>query len=96
MFESLKDESDIIVRPEEPRRNILTQGIEINNLVGIEFSVGPVRLRAYRLTQPCLYLEELLDQPGLYNELWDNGGISCEILNDGIIREGDIISDSLD
>ena len=96
VLESLKDKFGITVKPDESRRNVLTQGIEINDLIGVEFFVGPVRLRAHRITQPCLYLEQLLDQPGLYNDLWDNGGISCEILSDGVIKEGDIITTSLD
>ncbi len=96
VLESLKDKFEITVKPEESRRNILTRGIEINDLIGTEFFVGPVRLLAHRITQPCRYLENLLDQPGLYKELWDNGGISCEILNEGIIREGDIITTSPD
>ena len=95
-LESLNDNFDITVQPEESRRNILTHGIEINDLIGTEFCVGTVRLRAHRITQPCLYLEKLLGQPGLYKELWDNGGISCEILSDGIIKEGDCITPSLD
>ncbi|MAQ53280.1 MAG: MOSC domain-containing protein [Chloroflexi bacterium] len=93
-LKSLKDEFDITVKPEESRRNILTQDIEINDLIGTEFCVGPVRPRAHRITQPCLYLENLLEQPGLYKELWDNGGISCEILSDGVIKEGDTITSS--
>ena len=96
VLESLKNKLEINVKPEESRRNILTQGIEINDLIGTEFYVGPVRLRAHRITQPCPYLEKLLDQTGLYKELWDNGGISCEILSEGIIIEGDIITTSLD
>ncbi len=96
ILESLKDKSDITVRPEESRRNVLTEGIEINKLVGTEFYVGTVRLRAHRLTEPCKYLENLLEQPGLYEELWGNGGVSCEILTDGIIKEGDIITSVLD
>ena len=96
VLESLRDKFQIIVKPEESRRNILTRGIEINDLIGTEFIVGPVRLRAHRITQPCLYLEKLLGQPSLYKELWDNGGISCEILSEGIIKEGDIITTSLD
>ena len=96
VLESLKDRFGITVKPEESRRNVLTRGIEINDLVGTEFFVGTVRLRAHRITQPCLYLEKLLDQPGLYQELWDKGGISCEILSDGVIKEGDIIRASPD
>ncbi len=96
ILESLRDEFDITVKPEESRRNVLTQGVEINELIGTEFFVGPVRLRAHRITQPCLHLEKLLDQPGLYQRLWDNGGISCEILSDGIIKPGDIITTAPD
>ena len=92
VLESLKNKLEINVKPEESRRNILTQGIEINDLIGTEFYVGTVRLRAHRITQPCLYLEKLLDQPGLYKELWDKGGISCEILSDGVMKERDIIT----
>ena len=96
ILESLKDKFDITVKPEESRRNVLTEGIEINDLVGTEFFVGTVRLRAHRLTEPCKYLENLLERPGLYKELWDNGGVSCEILTDGIIKEGDLITTALD
>ena len=55
-------------------------------------AIGSGRKSRFRITQPCLYLEKLLDQPGLYKRLWDNGGISCEILSDGIINRGDIIT----
>ncbi len=96
VLESLKDKFDITVKPEESRRNVLTEGIEINDLIGTEFFVGTVRLHAHRKTEPCKYLENLLDQPGLYNELWGNGGVSCEILTDGIIKEGDLITTALD
>ncbi len=88
----LKKEFDITVKPEECRRNVVTRDVEINELIGTEFFVGEVRLRAHRITQPCLYLENLLSQPGLYKALWDNGGISCEIMTGGIIKEGDIIT----
>jgi len=96
VLESLQDKFAITVKLEESRRNVLTRGIEINDLIGTEFFVGAVRLRAHRITQPCRYLENLLDQPGLYEKLWDDGGISCEILSDGIIKEGDIITTAPD
>tara|TARA_B100001245_G_C22658708_1_gene322963 strand:- start:13 stop:489 length:477 start_codon:yes stop_codon:yes gene_type:complete len=96
VLDSLKTKFDITVKPEESRRNVLTKGIEINDLIGTEFFVGPVRLQAHRLTRPCLYLEKLLSQPGLYNELWENGGISCEILSGGVIKEGDVITAATD
>jgi MOSC domain-containing protein YiiM len=96
ILESLKAKFDITVKPDESRRNILTKGIEINDLIGTEFFVGSVRLKAHRLTRPCPYLEKLLNQPGLYTELWENGGISCEILSGGVIKEGDVITTATD
>jgi len=87
----LNNEFQISVKPEESRRNVLTRDVEINELVGTEFFVGLVLLKAHRITQPCRYLEKLLGRPGLYKALWDNGGISCEILSDGIIKQGDLI-----
>ena len=96
VLDSLKIKFDITVKPEESRRNVLTKGIEINDLIGTEFFVGPVRLKAHRLTRPCLYLDKLLSQPVLYNELWENGGISCEILSGGVIKEGDVITAAAD
>jgi len=87
----LNNEFQISVKPEESRRNVLTRDVEINELVGTEFFVGLVLLKAHRITQPCRYLEKLLGRPGLYKALWDNGGISCEILSDGTIKEGDLI-----
>ena len=87
----LNNEFQISVEPEESRRNVLTRDVEINDLIGTEFFAGPVLLKAHRVTQPCRYLEKLLGRPGLYKALWNNGGISCEILSDGIIKEGDLI-----
>ena len=62
VLESLKDKFDITVKPEESCRNVITQGVEINDLIGTEVFVGSVHLRARRMTQPCLYLENLLGQ----------------------------------
>ncbi len=79
----------IVVAPQECRRNVVTRGIALAPLVGREIEVGTVLLRAHRITQPCRYLEKLLNQPGLYQAMWDKGGISCEILRGGIIQIGD-------
>ncbi len=41
-LEWLGDTLDITVQPEQSRRNVLTKGIDINELVGTEFVVGSV------------------------------------------------------
>ena len=76
----------------QSRRNIISRGISLNNLVGKKIMVGEVKLMVHRLCQPCTYLEKKLKQPGLKDALWDKGGVKCEILTDGNIKPNDKIS----
>ena len=92
ILSALKERHGLTVLPEDCRRNVVTRGIELNPLVGREIAVGPVRLKAHRLCQPCRYIEKLLGQPGLYGAWWDKGGIRCEIIVGGAISVGDAIT----
>jgi MOSC domain-containing protein YiiM len=74
----------------ETRRNIATTGVPLNHLVDREFSVGEVRLRGTRLCEPCKYLEGLT-RPGVMGGLVHRGGVRAQILNEGVIRVGDVI-----
>ena len=73
------------------RRNIITENIKLNDLVGKVFFVGKVKLKAHDLCRPCKYLQEKLKQNNFIKELLRKGGIRCEILTNGIINEGDEI-----
>ena len=42
------------------RRNLVTEGIRLNPLIGKEFFVGNVKLKAHDLCRPCKYLENKL------------------------------------
>jgi hypothetical protein len=75
----------------ETRRNLVTEGIALNDLVGHDFSVGDVRMRGIDLAHPCAYLEEKT-RPGVRKALIDRGGLRAEILDDGPIRVGDSIT----
>ena len=44
----------------DTRRNIITQGIRLNDLVGKEFSIGNVRFKGVELCEPCATLGKLL------------------------------------
>ena len=70
------------------RRNIITEGIKLNQLLGKEFLIGAVKLKAHDLCRPCKYLQERLEQKDFVKELLHKGGIRCEILNDGKINVG--------
>jgi MOSC domain-containing protein YiiM len=84
-------EHSIELAESETRRNIVTEGIRLNHLVGEEFVVGDVRMRGVDLAHPCTYLEGLT-RPGVRVSLVDRGGLRAEILDDGDIKVGDPIS----
>ena len=73
------------------RRNIITKGIKLNELVGSEFFIGQVKVKAHDLCRPCQYLQESLNQKNLVKELLRKGGLRCEILTNGKIFVGDEI-----
>ena len=73
------------------RRNVITEGVDLNALEGRIFTVGQVQLRGVELCEPCAYLQNLLDIPGLVKQLTHKGGLRCEILGGGVIRSGDEI-----
>ena len=73
------------------RRNIITEGIKLNDLLNTEFFVGEIKLKAHDLCRPCKYLQESLNQKNLVKEFLHKGGLRCEILNSGKISIGDMI-----
>jgi MOSC domain-containing protein YiiM len=72
-------------------RNIVTEGIQLNVLVGKEFFIGAVKVKAHDLCRPCKYLQESLHQKNTVKELLLTGGLRCEILSSGKICVGDQI-----
>ena len=72
-------------------RNIITEGIQLNELVGKEFFIGAVKVKAHDLCRPCKYLQESLHQKNIIKELLLTGGLRCEILSSGNIYINDQI-----
>ena len=74
-------------------RNIVTEGIRLNVLVGKEFFIGKVKVKAHDLCRPCKNLQEFLQQKNTVKELLYTGGLRCEILSSGkILIDDQIIS----
>lgn len=73
------------------RRNVLARGIDVNALVGRDFTIGDVRCRGLRLAEPCAHLERL-HGPGLLRPLIHRGGLRADVLSDGSIGAGSPIS----
>ena len=79
------------INPLDFRRNIITKDVKLNELVGKEFFIGKVKLKAHDLCRPCKYLQEKIGQNNLIKEFLHKGGLRCEILTDGKIKVGDDI-----
>jgi MOSC domain-containing protein YiiM len=92
-LEALKRDHEIELDPADSRRNIVTRGVPLNDLVGREFRVGEVTLRGISLCEPCSHLARLT-QPGVLPGLVHRGGLRAQILTDGMIRVGDVVEET--
>ena len=73
------------------RRNVVTKGIQLNDLIGKKLKVGNVELEAIDLCRPCRHLTEMLDQKNILKEFMRKGGLRCQILSSSNINIGDKI-----
>ncbi len=84
-------EYELELAEHETRRNLITEGVPLNHLVGNTFRVGDVVLRGIRLAEPCSYLAGLVERPGISRALLHRGGLRAEVVNDGVINVGDTV-----
>ena len=86
--DSVRREYGIEFQPADSRRNVITEGVELNALVGREFTVGDVRVRGVELCEPCSRLTKLLGEPRVLRALVHRGGLRAQILTGGRITVG--------
>jgi len=75
------------------RRNIVTEGIALNNLINNEFFIGEVKVKGRDLCQPCKELQDKLKQKNFVKKIVNRAGLRCEILTGGKIFVGDEIKE---
>ena len=74
------------------RRNLVTRGIYLNDLVGQEFSLGnQVLLRGVRLCEPCAHLAGFLGQE-IMAHMVHKAGLRAQIVSGGLVCTGDSLS----
>jgi MOSC domain-containing protein YiiM len=81
--------------PGGTRRQVTVRGVRLNDLIGRRFRVGAVECYGVELCEPCLSLERNT-RPGIIRDLVHRAGINADILNDGTISVGDVITTSDD
>jgi MOSC domain-containing protein YiiM len=95
-IEAVRQEDRIQISPDQTRRNIVTRGIRLNDLVGKVFSVGEIQLSGIRLCEPCDYLASRTDLR-VKQSFSHRGGLRASILTEGNIHLSDtIIAPSLE
>src|SRR4051812_12920327 len=61
------------------RRNIVTEGVRVSELIGSTFSIGSVSLLGLRPCPPCLHLAKLIGIPNVLPGLAHSGGIYAQV-----------------
>jgi MOSC domain-containing protein YiiM len=82
---------DVGLSGPESRRQIVTRGVRLNELVGKRFFVGEVECEGVELCEPCRHLQSLT-RPGIIDDLVHRGGLNADILNSGTISVGDAVT----
>lgn len=73
------------------RRNIVTRGVPLREILDREFAVGGVIMRGIRLFEPCAHLEKLSNVLGIFHALEHRSGLKAAIMSDGVVRVNDPI-----
>ncbi len=73
------------------RRNIISRGIKLNNLIGKKFKIGNADVLGIDLCRPCRHLCENLNQDNILKEFLRKGGLRCQILSTAKIVVDDLI-----
>jgi MOSC domain-containing protein YiiM len=89
--DAVAQDGDVSIEPAATRRNVLTRGIDVNELVGKRFRIGDVECEGVELCEPCAHLESMT-QPGMITAFVHRGGLNANVLTDGEIRVGDPVT----
>lgn len=69
------------------RRNVITQGLDLNTLVGRSFEIQGIRFEGMAECSPCYWMDQAFG-PGAEALLKEQGGLRARILSDGILKKG--------
>ncbi len=77
----------------DTRRNIITKGVRLNDLVGKTFQIGTVKLIGVELCEPCATLGSALENETIKNAdvvkaFLHKGGLRADVLTSGVIGIG--------
>lgn len=89
-IETIRTETEIDLTDGRHRRNIVTEGIDVYDLLDTRFRIGEVVLVGTRPRPPCAHVEDVADEEGVARALGGRrGGICAHVESAGEIEVGD-------
>ena len=73
--------------PGVTRRNVVTEGIDLNTLIGRRFTVQGVEFEGVCECKPCYWMDQAI-APGAETALQGRGGLRAKIITGGVLRAG--------
>ena len=84
-FLELREKFGVFDRePDVFRRNILTEGTDLNALIGKEFEVQGIRFFGVEEAKPCYWMDQAFCE-GAEKALRGKGGLRAQVLSDGVL-----------
>jgi len=71
--------------PGVTRRNVITQGVDLNSLVGQRFALQGIEFEGMSECSPCHWMNQAI-APGAEAVLHGRGGLRARILTHGVLR----------
>jgi MOSC domain-containing protein YiiM len=96
-IERFNTESKLSIEISGTRRNVVTRGVRLNELVGQEFAIGDARFRGTELCEPCALLGSRLKSDAItaarvVQLFVHRAGLRADVLATGTICVGDILT----
>ena len=76
--------------PASVRRNVMTRGVDLNELIGEDFEIQGMRFYGTEECRPCYWMDRAI-APGAEKFLKGHGGLRAKILTDGQLRSNAFI-----
>jgi MOSC domain-containing protein YiiM len=94
-LDAFRDETGIPLTHAEIRRQVLTSGIRLNDLVNKRFRVGGVEAVGIEWCEPCNHIQGLT-YPGVLKGMVHRAGLRADIVHAGTIAVGDEVDEVRD
>ncbi|MEP7067885.1 MAG: VOC family protein [Usitatibacter sp.] len=91
-MEAFTHATGLPLTPDMPRRNIVTRGARLNELIGRRFAIGDAVFEGLQLCEPCKLFAQRT-HPEALSFFAGKGGLRARIVAGGTIRVGDPLTD---